>query len=672
VAVLSEGFWRRAFGGSGDVLGRTLSLDGRLYTIVGIMASDFRAPLFADVDVYLSGDRGVPRSFPFGGDITAVRDSHIIFVLGRLAPGASRAAAQQELTGLMETLARQHPDTNSGLGVNVEPLHDAVVGDVAGIVVLLQLAVVMMLLIACANVAHLLLGQATARQPEMATRTALGAGRTRLVRQVLAEMLVLAGPGGLIGLLMAWWGVTALVAAAPDGMPRLHEIRLDPAVLAFTAAVTLATVAVFGLGPAAQLSRSVGPTATTARVAGGRSVRRWHHGLVVGELVLAQVLLASAGLLLASFVASQHVPLGFETDNRVAADLNLAPERYLRPVADGAFRIDPTRKLAFVQAVLDRVEQAPGVRAAAASFTSPLTGAPNRGVKVEGRPPQPAGDADAADFQLVTPAYFQALGATLVRGRSFDARDTGSSAPVAIVNQAFVDRFFPGGKALGQRIEFGEAGRHEIVGVVSDMRYRRVESPADPTFYLPIAQNAERWPFLSFTVWHDGEAGESVALLRAAIRSADPAQAITRIRTFDEILSTSLAPRRFNTLLVLTFAGAALLLAAIGTYGVIAYSVSMRTKELGLRAALGATPRALRGLVLSQGARLIAIAVAIGLFTALAAAGVLRGLLYGVAPRDPATLGLVAAVLVLVALTATWLPARRAVRVDPATALREA
>jgi putative ABC transport system permease protein len=672
VAVLADGFWQRAFGASTDVLGRALSLDGRTYTIVGVMPPTFSAPLFPSVDVFLSGDRGVPRTFPFGGDLTAVRDSHIIFVLGRLAPGVSPSAAQQEFTALMTTLAARHPDTNAGLGANVKPLHDEIVGEVGSAVTLLQLAVGMMLLIACANVAHLLLGQAAARQQEMSTRSALGAGRRRLTRQLLAETLVIAVPGGAIGLLIAWWSLALLVAAAPDGVPRLHEIRIDPAVLGFTSAVTLLTVALFGLGPAVQLARTSGIAVASTRVAGGRGVRRWHHGLVVGELVLAQVLLAGAGLLLASFVASQRVPLGFEMDGRVAADLSLAPERYLRPIANASFTIDPSAKLAFVEAVLARVRQAPGVRAASASFTSPLTGAPNRGLSIEGRPPAPAGQGDNADFQLVTPDYFRALGGVVVRGRGLTERDDVNAPRVAVVNQAFVDRYFRNEEAIGRRIQFGERDLHEIVGVVGDMRYRRVESAADPTFYVPITQNRERWPFLSFTVWSDRDPALAAGLLRDAIRSADPAQAITRIRTFDEILATSLASRRFNTLLVLAFAGAALLLAAVGTYGVMAYSVSVRTRELGLRAALGATPAELQQLLLGQGARLVGMAVAIGIGAALAAAGVLSGLLYGIAPRDPATLTIVAGVLAAVALAATWLPARRAVRIDPAVALRDA
>lgn len=671
VAVLSNGLWNRLFGAAPDAIGRTLLLDGRSYTVVGVMGAEFESPLSADIDVWLSGDRGVPRTFPFGGDLTTVRDSHIIYVVGRLAPTASREVAQQELGTMMQELARRHPDTNAGLGVNVQPLHQAVVGEVGNVLGLMQLAVAMMLLIACANVAHLLLGQAAGRQGEMMARVALGAARGRLVRQLLAETMVIAIPGGVLGLLLAAWGLEALVAIAPRGLPRLEEIGIQPIVLAFTVGTTLLTATLFGLGPAFQLARHGALTPhASARLTGGKSVRRWHHAIVVTELAMAHVLLVGAGLLLASFIASQQVPLGFETGGRVAADLNLAPDKYLRPVSAGSFTIDPNLKVGFVRTVLEQLQSAPGVRAAAASFTSPLTGAPNRGFRIEGRPQVPGRNEDAADFQLVTPDFFRAVGATLIRGRSIAETDQTNTTAVMVINQSFVDRYFPGVDPIGQRVLFGERAAHEVIGIVADMRYRFVESPADPTFYIPITQNAERWPFLSFTVWSDEDSAASVARLREAIRVADPSQAITRVRSYDEILSTALAPRRFNTLLVLVFAGAALVLAAVGTYGVMAYAVSTRTRELGVRAALGASPSNLLRLVVGQGAMLTAIAVGLGVGAGLLLTQLMATMLYEVTPRDPRTFIGVAALLSLVAITATWVPARRAIKISPIRALR--
>ena len=673
VAVLSHGLWTRLFGAAPDALGRSLVLDGRPYTIVGVMPPGFESPLQEGIDVWLTGDRGVPRTFPFGGDLTAVRDSHIIFVVGRLAPGATREAAQQELDAMMADLARRYPDTNAGLGAHVKPLHEEVVGDVRGLLLLLQLAVIMMLLIACANVAHLLLGQAAGRQSEMMTRAALGAGRGRLVRQLLAETIVVAVPGGLLGLLLAAWGLDALVAVAPRGLPRLQEIALDPTVLAFTLGVTLATAVLFGLGPAVHLARrgSLAQSPAGVRLTGGGQVRRWQHAIVVAELALAQVLLIGGGLLLASFLASQRVPLGFATEGRIAADLSLVPEKYLRPVEPGAFHIDPTAKIQFVDAVLAHVASAPGVRSAGASFTSPLTGAPNRGIRIEGRPEPPPGLSDTADFQLVTPDFFRAAGVTLVRGRGIATPDQPAAPAVMVVNQAFVARYFPGEDPIGRRVLFGRDASHEIVGVVADMRYRSVEAPADPTFYLPLTQNAERWPFLSFTVWSDADAAATAALLRDAIRAADPNQAVTRLRSYDEIVGTALSARRFNTTLVMLFAGAALLLAGVGTYGVMALAVSTRTRELGVRAALGATPADLLRLVVGQGARLTAMSVVLGVGAGLLMTRLMSAMLYEVTPRDPRTFVAVAAVLTVVALAATGVPARRAIRLNPLRALRD-
>jgi putative ABC transport system permease protein len=673
VAVLSHGLWSRLFGESPDAIGRPLTLDARTYTVVGVMPASFESPLQPDAEIWLSGDRGVPRTFPFGGDVTAVRDSHIIFVVGRLAPGASRAAAQQELTQMMVELAKQHPDTNAGLGVNVVPLHEQVVGTVRPILVLLQFAVGLMLLIACANVAHLLLGQAAGRQAEITMRVALGAGRSRIVRQMLAETLVIAVPGGILGILLAAWGLDALVAMAPQALPRLQEVTLNPFVLAFTAGLTLLTGVLFGLGPAFQLSRYASAAHSPgARLTSTTGVRRWHHAIVIGELALAQVLLIGAGLLLASFMAAQRVPLGFGVEDRIAADLSLTPDRYLQPRANqtSGFRIDPAAKLQFVDAVVSRLQQIPGTRAAAAAFTSPLSGAPNRGISIPGRPRGP-GLQEAADFQLITPDFFRAVGVPLVRGRSFTTADRQAAPRVAIVNEAFAALFFPGEEVIGKQVEFGEDFSHEIVGVVADMRYRNVEQPADATFYIPIGQNDERWPFMSFVVWTDGDSAAAIAALRQVVRAADPNQAVTRVRSFDEILGTSLAGRRFNTLMVVLFAGVALVLAAVGIYGVMAYAVAARTREIGVRAALGASPRDLLRMIVGQGARLAGIALVIGIGGALLVTQLMAALLFEITPRDPRTFAAVAGGLAVVALIATWVPARRAVRIDPIAALRD-
>lgn len=675
VAVLTDGLWQRLFGGA-DAVGQTLVLDGRPHEIVGVLPADFVMPMMPDVELWVGSDRGIPRSFPFPGDITTVRDAHLLYTVGRLAPGISRDTAQAELATIMMRLAERHPDTNAGLGANVVPLHEQVTGNVRPLLVLLQVAVAVMLMIGCANVASLLLGQAAGRRSEIATRLALGAGRRRIVRQLLVESLIVAIPGGALGVLVAVWGLEALVALAPPTLPRSGEIALDGRVLAFSMVTTMLAAVGFGLGPALRGSRvSLNPSTQQAeRVVGHAGVRRWHRVLAVGELALAQVLLVGAGLLLASFVAAQRVELGFEPAGRIAADLSLSPERYMQRLpgsGDNEFVTDTAPKRQLVTSVLERVRAVSGVQAAAASFTAPMAGAPNRGVRVTDAPAADPGRDSSADFQVITPDYFRTLGISVLRGRVFAATDHSNAPPVAIVNQRFADVFFPGRDPIGRVIEFGGTSRHEIVGVVANARYRDVEVAGDPTFYVPLEQNDERWPFLTFTAWTAGDPSLVAPVFREAVRSADPLQPIARIRTYDAILDAALAPRRFNTLLIGLFAMVAIVLAAIGTYGVMAYAVSTRTREIGVRAALGASPRQLFTQVIGEGAWLTAIALVVGGVGALALTGLLASLLYQVTPRDGATFAGVAALLGAVSLMAAWLPARRAVRVNPLAVLRD-
>jgi putative ABC transport system permease protein len=672
VAVLTDGLWHAQFGGSGAVLGTTITLNGVPHTIVGVLPRSFDMQMVAGGEVWMTGDRGIPRSFPFPGDITAVRDSHILAVIGRLKTGVTREQAQAQLAGVMQSLAERYPQTNTGLGAHLVPLHEQIVGQVRPLVVLLQVAVAVLLLIACTNVAHLLLGQAATRQAEISMRYALGAARSRIVRQLLIETLMIGVPGGVLGLAFAVAGVRALVIVAPQNLPRLSEISVDGTVLMFTVAMTLLTVMVFGLGPALQTARTSANDLGRIgqRVAGGRGVRRGHQLLVIGELALAQALLVGAGLLLVSFVRATHVDLGYATTDRVIAELNLVPS-YVATINEHG-TIDPSKKMRFVNAVLDTVRNGPGVRAVAAASTAPLTGAPNRGMRIEGDPPLPPDQQPSADFQLITPDYFRALGMTLVAGRAFDSTDRADTPPVLIVNQALADRYFAGRDPVGKVIVFGGTRRHQVVGVVADARYRSVEQPADPTFYLPIEQNDERWPFLAFAVWTDeGATASATALLRGAVRAADPQQPISRIRSIEEILSGSLAQRRFNTWIVVLFAATALVLAALGTYGVMAFAVTSRTRELGVRAALGASPGNLIAMVLRQGLLLTLTASAVGLAAAVALTRFMASMLFNVAPRDPLTFALVALVLAVVAIAATLIPARRAMTVNPINALRD-
>ncbi|MGE0361802.1 MAG: ABC transporter permease [Vicinamibacterales bacterium] len=672
VAVLTDALRRRRFGAT-PVLGSAIALDGRPCDIVGVLPAGFSFPLLPRAELWINGDRGIPRSFPFPGDITTVRDSHLLYAIARLRDGVGVDTASAALQTVMDRLAVEHPDTNTALGARAVPLHDAVVGDVRPVLWLLQATVGVLLLVACANVAHLLLGRATARQQEIAVRTALGAGRGRLVRQLLVEALAIALPGGVLGVLAAAWGVDLLVAAAPEGIPRLAEIGLDPAVVGFAAALTLVTTVLFGLAPALGLAGAdAHPQLGPGQRLAGRPAARWgHRALVVGELALAQVLVVGALLLTASLMAATRVDLGFATDGRLAAELTLARDRYLRP-AGGAddSTIDATPKRQFVDAVLGRLRSTPGVRAAAAAFTAPLSGAPNRGIRIEGAPEPARGQEPDADFQVVTGDFFRTLGITLLEGRVFSDADDARAQPVAIVNAAFARRHFAGKSPLGRVVRFGGDRRHVIVGVVADTRYRNVEQAPDPTFYLPIGQNDERWPFLAFVTWVDGDAAAAAPLLRQAVRAADPAQAISTIRSFDAIFAGALAPRRFNTWLVGLFGVTAMVLAALGAYGVMTAAVASRTRELGVRAALGASARHLRHLVLGETLALAAVACMVGLGLAAAGSGLVRALLYDVTPREPRLLAVAAGTVVVVAIASAWLPARRAARVNPIDALR--
>jgi putative ABC transport system permease protein len=674
VTVLGFGLAERLFGTADRAVGQTLILEGRVHEIVGVLPQAFSVPTLPNVEIWVNGDRGIPRSFPFPGDITAVRDSHFLLGVGRLADGVSPQAARDELQAIMARLEREHPDTNAGLGANVIPLHSQVVGDVRPLVLFLQLAVIAMLAIGCANVASLLLGHAAGRQRELATRLALGAGRATLVRQLLFETAVIAVPGGILGLLLAVWGLDALVALAPAALPRVGEIAVDGRVLTFTVAITLLTAVAFGLGPALGAARRAASTAAQPglRVAGDRSVSRWHRVMVVGELAVAQVLLVSAGLMLASFTAAQDVSLGFDSERRLAAYLSLSADRYMRPVAGAdEGRVDTGPKRELIARVLEELRATPGVRAASAAFTAPLAGAPNRGVRITSAPLPPPGQEPEADFQAVSSDFFRTNAIALVAGRVFDDGDRDGAVPVAIVNEAFVTRYFGGRDPMGQELLFGPDHRHQIVGVVADARYRDVEKPADPTFYVPMDQNHERWPFLAFMAWTDGDPVALAPVLRRAVREVDPNQPLARIQTYDEILARAVAPRRFNALLAGLFAATALVLAAVGTYGVLAYTVGTRTRELGVRAALGATRADLARLVASEGGGLTVIALLVGGVGAWVASRWMAALLFHVQPGDPRTLVQVSALLAAVAALAIWLPARQATAVDPNRALKE-
>ncbi|MEP7116017.1 MAG: ABC transporter permease [Acidobacteriota bacterium] len=670
VAVLAGGLRARRFG-RGPAVGEPLVVDGRACEIVGVLPASFSFALFPAVELWTSGDRGVPRTFPFPGDVTTVRDAHLLFVLGRLRPHVTPGTAAHELGAVMARLATAYPDTNTGLGAHVESLHAAVVGNVRSVLLLLQATVALLMFVACANVAHLLLGQMAARRQELAVRAALGARRHDLVRQLLAEAAVLAGPGAVLGLLLATWSLDVLVSLAPASVPRLNEIGVDPWVLSFGVALTALTTVIFALAPALEASSpAVSSLLAHGRRVAGRDHGSWHRAIVIAELALAQVLVVGAVLLTASLLAALRVPLGFVPGGRVTAELTLLRDPYLRPTAADGFAIDPAPRRQLVDAVVTRLSGTAGVRAVAASFTPPLGGAPNRGVHIEGAPEPAPGQEPTADFQAVTPDYFRATGTTVMKGRAFTAADDERGPPVAVVNLAFADRYLAGRDALGGVVRIGKSRRHVVVGVVADARNRQIERAAEPAIYVPLPQNDEGWPFLAVTAWVDGDAAAAGPLLRAALSAADPHQPISNLRTVDALLAAQLAPRRFITRLVSLFGALSVVLAAIGAYGVMALSVATRRREIGLRSALGATAGSLRRMVLREASLLALLAAALGLGLAIGAGRLAQSLLYQVSATDPIRLVCAAAFVVMVGVVAAFVPAQRAARLAPLDALR--
>jgi putative ABC transport system permease protein len=663
LAMLTYGAWERLFGADPGALGRTLILDNRPHVLAGILprSFDFFGP---DVEIVTSGDRGVPRSLGLiPGDITENRDVHIIYVLGRLRSGVSAEQADAELKAVMRRLEQAYPDFNSRLSARVIPLHEDVVAESRTALLLLLGAVGFLLLIACVNVANLMLARAVARQREMGIRVSLGAGRARLIRQVLTETLLLGIVGGSLGVVLATWGVEALLKLAPAALPRAGQIQIDSNTLLAAALLSIGTALVFGIVPALHATSTRLRDALhsdTARTSESRAHRRLQQALVVSELTLAQVLLAGAGVLIASFINVNGVDLGFNPERLLAVELTMPPGKYA----------DPERKLAFNRAVLERLEAVPGVRSAATTLSMPLRGAINRGLWFLDRPEPPPGQVPNIDFLIVSSSYFRTMGIPLVAGRAFTEFDRFDSPRVAIMSQAAARRYWPSGNALGQRIKFG-GKEAEVVGIVGDVRQRDPARAPEPLLYTSLQQDIEFWNFVTFALRTDGDPTAIASAAREAVLAVDPDQPVANIRTIEEIAGTLLAARRFNTILLATFAAAALLLAGIGTYGVMAYSITRRTREIGVRMAVGARPMDVMAMVLAQGGRLVVIAIGLGIGGALMTNRLLAQQLFEVSATEPAVLGAGVATLCVFAFVACYIPARRAMRIAPLQALRE-
>ncbi len=664
VALVGYNLWQQRYAGSPQLVGQTLALDGNAYTVIGILPRGLKQPGLTLPSVPPSGaDVWIPL-IPATSEQN--RNMATFRVMARMKPDATFTQAQTEMNTLATRLEQEYPDSNADLEVDVVRLHDHLTGRVRRALWILLGAVGCVLLIACANVANLLLARATERQAEMAVRAALGATRWQLMRQLLCECLALSVTGGLLGLMLAAFGVPLLTGLSASSIPRVEEVGISWPVLGFTLLVALLTGVIFGLVPAWQTSRFQLVAALKEGkkgAMGGVRARRWLNGLVVVELALALVLLTGAGLMLRSFRAVNAVEPGFDP-NHV---LTLAV-----PLPVGSYK-EQAQQLQFYERALPALNRLPGVLSAAGVFRLPLVGFATSIFTVQGQP-IPPGQEPQADFRTVSFDYFRTMKMPLVRGRDFTERDNAQAADAVIINEELVRRFFPNEDPLGKRLQVRQEKTRwrEIVGVVANAKLTGLEAPTDPAIYLPFPQNT--WPNAlrnSYLIVRTaGDPKQSHATIRAALREIDPALPLAQWRTMEEILAESLAARRFNTALLSVFALIAGVLAAVGIYGTMSYLVTTRTPELGLRMALGAQANDVLRLIVGQGMWLVALGVASGLLASLALTRLLKSLLFGVSGTDGLTFTATAALLAAVALLACWIPARRATRVDPLIALR--
>jgi putative ABC transport system permease protein len=658
VVVLGDGLWKRRFGSDLDVVGKTLRLDGRERTIVGVLPPgiEFSSP-------QAGGSVQLWSPIPFTNEHREERGRYLL-VMSRLAPGVTLERAQEEMKRIAADLEKENADFNAGWSAQVFPLQPELVRDVRGAILILFAAVGALLIIACANVGNLLLTRAITRERELSVRAAIGAGRLRILRQLLVESLLLAAFGGILGLALAEAFRRALLSVLPTELPAFVSIGLDSRVLVFALSMSVATSLFFGLLPALHVSRLdlVEPLKEGIRSGSSAPRQRLKNALVTVELALAVVLLAATGLLLRSFQMLSRVDPGFRPAGVTAVQINLAGPRY--ETEDS--------QVAFFQQALAEVREIPAVERAGAVSWLPLGSGRGSATsyRVTDKPDPPPGEERTADVRMVEGDFFGAMGIPILEGRVFDERDRAGSRPVVVVNQRLAETVWPGESPIGKIVEmsWGEDIAAEVVGVVGDVRLVQLETAPRGTLYWPESH----LPYNFMTVIARGRDGKAPAAaeLRAAIASVDPELPLTSIQEMEEVVARSLGRPRVTLFLMSLFGAVALALAAIGLYGVVAFSVSQRVREIGLRMALGASSTDVSRLVLREGLKLALAGVVLGVVGTLFAARFLESLLYEVEPRDPLTLAAIAALLVVVALVASYLPARRASRIDPFTALR--
>jgi putative ABC transport system permease protein len=662
VAVLSENLWRSRFGANPDLIGQSVTLDMRLFTVVGILPASFRYPDGAPPqDVWISIEQD-----PVFGPRLSQPGSPVFSGIGRLKPGVSLTQAQAEMNTLSGRLAKEFPAQDSGLTIRIEPFRRFVVGDVKSELLILLGAVGLVLLIACANIANLLLSRATSRGREIAVRIALGAGRARIVRQLLTESALLGLLGGVAGVLLAVWGVWIVRPFLPAGVTRISSVHVGGPVLAFALLLSLAAALAFGLAPAllATPSNLQSKIKESGERTGRRSGQYVRSFLAIAEISLAMVLLIAGGLLIRSFALVTSVKPGFDAENVIEAEVSLPQFQYSTP----------QQWTAFSNELLTHLHAQPGLGDCALAAPLPMDrqGAASFGFSIVGDPPLPPGKSPTADYATVSPDYFRAMRIPLLRGRFFSEQDSESHPKVAIISETLAQRYFPNQDPIGRQMKFGFPPNNnvsrEIVGVVGDVRDVALSLKPGPMMYVPFVQ-APLWGG-EVVVRTSLSTSSAAAGIRQAVHSIDKNLPVTDIEFLAEALGQSISRERFRTFLLGSFSGIALILAAVGIFGVISYFASQRTREIGIRMALGAQRGDVLRLILGQGTKLALVGLGVGLGAAFLLTRLMARLLYGVSATDPLTFGAVAIVLLGVALTACYIPARRAMSTDPIVALR--
>ena len=657
VVVLSYSLWQRRFGGDAGAVGRQVALDGESYTVIGVMPSDFRfAPFWATNAELWSPLNLAPRANDRGGQS--------LRVFGRLKPGITPSLAQAEVTTIFRRLEETYPEANKGLALTVEPLHEQVVGKTRPALLILFGAVSFVLLIACANVANLMMARATSRRKEIALRTALGASRSRVARQLLTESVLIALIGGALGLVLGVAGMKALLSFGPHSLPRLQSVSLDLPTLAFTFGLSVLTGIVFGLAPVLQARKwdwqhSLKESTRSSSAPSGVNARRL---LVISEVALAVMLVIGGALMVRSFARLRAVDPGFIPDNLLTMTVSLA----------GSTQSTPEKRVAFFSELLQRIDSVPGVQSASAINHLPLSGDMwTLSFNIEGRPAPGPGEKQGAVYRIIRPDYFRTMGATLLKGREFTDHDNDSSPPVAIINETFAKRYWPNEDPLGKRIQIGDDGPafREIVGVVKPLKQSQWTVESNPEMYLPHMQSAAPRA-LTLIVRGKSDPFALLGAVEKQVWSIDKNVPLSDIKTMEEVVAGSIEAQRFNLFLLGLFALVALMLAVVGIYGVMSESVAARTHEIGIRMALGAKGTDVLKMVLRQGMTLAVIGIASGLLGAFWLTQFMSSLLYEVSPTDNVTFLFIPFVVALVVLCACVIPARRATKVDPLIALR--